>query len=74
MKPLDVTWQDVKFICDIPNSLRNVTGIGSKEGINIVTITGPTKGKHTYFLAYTDSSAHPEDKTFPAILRSFRGR
>jgi hypothetical protein len=72
LKVLPVTWQGVQFLCDIPNSLRNVVGAGSLEGVNKVSLTGSKKGKHSYFIVYTDSSAHPDEKTFPDVLRSFR--
>lgn len=74
LKVREVTWQGAKFLCDIPNSLRNVVGVGSTEGINRVSVSGAKQGKHSYFLVYTDSSAHPDEKPFPDILRSFRAR
>lgn len=67
-------WQDVPFLCDIPNELRNVIGAGSPEGLNRVSVTGPIAGKHTYFFVYTDHTAHPSDNTFLDILRSFTAR
>ncbi len=72
LKPIEVTWQGTKFICDIPNSLRNVVGIGSPDGINEVKLTGVREGVHKYFIVYTDASAHPDEKTFPDVLRSLR--
>lgn len=65
-------WNSIRFTCDIPNSLRNVVGTGSTEGINRVSVTGVKGGKHLYFFVYTDHSAHPDEKTFPDMLRSFR--
>lgn len=67
-----VTFQKVNFNCDVPNSLRNVVGTGSEEGHNTVSLTGIKGGKHKYFLVYTDHSAHPDEKFFPDVLRSFR--
>jgi len=67
-------WEDVQFLCDIPNELRNVTGAASTEGINRVTVTGQTGGKHAYFFVYTDHTAHPSDATFTDMLRSFKAR
>ena len=72
MKPLEVSWEGTKFICDIPNSLRNVVGIGSSDGVNQVNLTGLKNGLHKYFIVYTDASAHPDEKTFPDVLRSVR--
>ena len=71
-KVLALTYHKVPFLCDIPNSLRNVIGAGSPEGLNRVALTGVKGGKHQYFFVYTDHSAHPEDDTFPAILGSVR--
>jgi hypothetical protein len=72
LKVIPVTFQKVPFLCDIPNSLRNLIGASSSEGLNRVSLTGVKGGKHTYFFMYNDGSAHPEDHTFPAILSSFR--
>lgn len=65
-------WQGVKFLCDIPNSLRNVTGAASSEAMNTVSLTGVKGGKHRYFFVYTDHTAHPNQKTFTDMLISFR--
>lgn len=67
-------WEDVPFLCDIPNELRNVIGAASPEGINRVSVTGPIGGKHVYFFVYSDHTAHPSDNTFLDILRSFQAR
>ncbi|HSX44210.1 MAG TPA: hypothetical protein VLE69_02850 [Candidatus Saccharimonadales bacterium] len=65
-------WQGVEFLCDIPNSLRNVTGASSPEALNKVSLTGVKGGKHSYFFVYTDHTAHPGQKTFTDMLISFR--
>lgn len=71
-RPTATEWQGVKFLCDIPNSLRNVTGAASSEAMNKVTLTGVKGGRHSYFFVYTDHTAHPTQKTFTDMLISFR--
>lgn len=71
-RPTMTTWQGVQFLCDIPNSLRNVSAAASSEGLNKVSVTGVKGGKHHYFFVYTDHTAHPEQKTFTDMLISFR--
>jgi hypothetical protein len=71
-RPTVTQWQGVKFLCDIPNSLRNVTGAASSEAMNRVSLNGVKGGKHSYFFVYTDHTAHPEQKTFTDMLISFR--
>ncbi len=66
------TWEGIQFLCDIPNSLRNVIGAASPEGLNKVSLTGIKGGKHSYFFVYTDHTAHPETKTYTDMLISFR--
>ena len=65
-------WAGVNFLCDMGNYERDVVGIGSAEGINSVTLIGPTAGAHHVFMTYTDNSANPDFTIFLAIVRSFR--
>lgn len=74
LKPVEMKWEGVTFICDIPNELRNVIGASSKEGLNQVSVTGKKTGRHRYFFVYTDHASHQNDQLFPEILRSFYAR
>jgi hypothetical protein len=64
-------WMGVNFICDMGNTLRNVIGTGSTDGLNTVTVTGPS-GTHRYSLIYTDHSGRPNDETLVTVIRTFR--
>jgi len=63
-------WQTIQFICDMANSARAVVGTMSTEGVNQVTVTGPTKGSHKLFITYTDNNISPSYTVFYDILRS----
>ena len=65
-------WSGVNFICDIGNYERDVVAIGSSEGINMVTVTGGTTGKHRVLLVYTDNSPNPDYTIFASIVKSFK--
>ncbi len=65
-------WQGVEFLCDMGNTLRNVVGTGSKEGLNTVTVKTPTSRPHTYFMTYTDNNINPEFTIFTKALNSFK--
>lgn len=62
----------VSFICDMGNYERDVVAIGSKEGVNTITVTGPKTGKHRILLVYTDNSYTPDYGIFTNIVQSFR--
>ena len=63
-------WQTVNFICDMANAARASVGTMSVEGVNQVTVTGPTAGAHKLFIAYTDNNISPGYGTFYEILQS----
>lgn len=67
-------WSGVTFICDAANSLRNLTGTGSSEGVNTLTLKGNTTGKHRVFFVYTDHSGSPDYTPFTDALNSFELR
>ncbi len=67
-------WSGVTFICDAANSLRNLTGTGSTEGINTLKLKGATKGTHQVFFVYTDHSGNPDYTPFTDALNSFELR
>lgn len=55
-------WQDAPFLCDMSNKTDNIVGV-SEEGVGtIISLTGATKGAHTYMFIYTDRGI-PEDQT-----------
>lgn len=65
-------WEDINFLCDLANYERDVVGTSSAQGINTVTLTGPTTGTHKLFFAYTDNSATPDFTIFTDAVQSFR--
>lgn len=74
--PEDITakWAGVNFLCDTANYERDVVGTSSPQGINTVTVTGPTKGTHAYFFTYTDNSDQPDYTIFTNALMSFKAK
>lgn len=64
-------WDGIDFLCDMANYLRDIVGTSSAEGINSVTVSGPS-GSHKYFFVYTDHSGEPEYDTFTQALQSFQ--
>jgi hypothetical protein len=69
---LAAKWDGVDFICDVGNYERDVVATGSTEGINTVTLTGPSTGTHGVLLVYTDNSADPDYSIFTTIVESFQ--
>ena len=67
-------WQGINFICDLGNYNRNAVGTSSPQGINTVTLTGPTTGQHSFFFLYTDHNITPDYTIFTNALASFRVR
>lgn len=63
-------WQATHFICDMANQTRALVGTMSTEGVNQVTITGPTVGAHKIFITYIDNNINPNYSTFYDILQS----
>jgi len=72
--PTASKWQQINFICDLPNFVQNKVGIGSIAGLNKVEITGTTKGKHAYFLVYTDHNVQPDYNILYNALKTFRAK
>ena len=73
-KETPAKWEEVTFICDLPRVFDNVVGTSSKEGINLITVTGKEAGKHTYFFTYTDHNVRPDYTIFTDIIESFQAR
>lgn len=73
-RPTAAKWEQVDFICDLPNYLRNVIGTGSVGNINRVRVAGSQGAEHSYFFVYTDHGAHPDDSTAVAIIKSFQAK
>lgn len=65
-------WQGADFICDAGNRFRNVVGIGSPGAPQGVVLTGPTTGKHTVYVTYTDSSSNFNSYDFTEMMKGFR--
>lgn len=74
LKETPAKWQKVDFICDLPRVIDNEIGTGSTEGINTVSLVGPTKGKHKYFFLYTDHNIQPNPTIFTDVLHTFKAK
>lgn len=67
-------WQGVDFICDLAQVTDNEVGTSSLEGINTASLTGPAKGKHSYFFVYTDHNIQANNSILYNALRSFKAK
>jgi hypothetical protein len=67
-------WMGVDFICDLAQVTDNEVGSSSAEGINTVSVSGPSKGKHSYFFVYTDHNIQPNNNILYSALRSFKAK
>lgn len=65
-------WQGIEFLCDMGNTLRNVVGTGSTDGLNTVNVKTPTSRNHKYFFTYTDNNINPDFGIFIKALNSFK--
>jgi hypothetical protein len=65
-------WSGINFLCDLNNTERSVIGTSSPDGVNTVTLDGPTSGKHSFFFDYSDTSISPDYTTLYNALASFR--
>lgn len=67
-------WQNISFLCDLSHVNRNATGISSAEGMNYVSVIGPSGATHRYFMLYTDHNDQPDYTIFNGILTSFEAK
>jgi hypothetical protein len=67
-------WQNVDFICNLPQAVQNVTGTGSVGSQNSVTVVGPLQGSHKYFFLYDDKNIQPKSSILADAIRSFRAK
>lgn len=74
LKPALAVWQNINFICNLPNVVDNQIGTGSMAGVNTITLTGPTAGTHSYFFLYTDRTGEPDYDILYNIIQSFRAK
>lgn len=74
LKETPAKWNKVDFICDLPRVNDNMVGTGSPEGMNSVTVTGPTKGTHKYFFLYTEHNMQPNYEILSNAVRSFNAK
>jgi hypothetical protein len=65
-------WSGVSFLCDTANTLRDVVGTGSVEGINSVGVIGASGKMHHVFFVYTDHSAQANYDVFTDMLATFK--
>lgn len=65
-------WQKANFLCDLSNATDNVIGVSDRTSGTALSLTGITKGTHTYMFVYTDRGI-PEDETpLTLALQSLR--
>lgn len=74
LKETPAKWNTVDFICDLPRVNDNEVGTGSTDGVNTLTLTGPTKGPHKYFFLYTEHSSQANYEILNNALRSFKAK
>lgn len=67
-------YQGVDFLCELSKITDNQVGTSSAEGINKINITGPNKGKHSYFFLYIDRNIQPNYSIIYNALRSFKAK
>lgn len=66
-------WQGIEFLCDMSNTLRNVVGTGSKDGLNTVYVARQDSSvRHRYFFTFTENNEKPDYSIFIAALNSFK--
>lgn len=66
--PTASKWQQIPFICDLPNFVQN------KVGTNPIELAGPTKGKHRYVFLYTDHNIQPDYNILYNALKTFKAK
>lgn len=71
-QPTPSKWQGVDFICDIPNFVQNKVGVSVAGALNSIVLTGQTKGKHKYFMIYTDHNIQPDYTILYNAIKTFR--
>lgn len=67
-------YKQVDFVCDLAQVVQNKTGTGSTDGINVVNVTGPIKGKHRYFFLFNDQNIQPNLTILTNALKSFKAK
>lgn len=67
-------YKQVDFICDLAQVTQNKTGTGSVDGINVVNVTGPVKGKHKYFFLFNDQNIQPNLTILTNAIKSFKAK
>lgn len=66
-------WQGVDFLCDMANTLRNVIGTSSVDGVNTVNLSSPSTGRqYKVFFTDTANGINPDYNTFVSAVNSFR--
>lgn len=71
---IEARWQGVDFICDNSHVSHQVAGAASTDGLNKVTLSGPSAGAHSYYFVYEDDNYKPDYSIFSSILSSFRAK
>jgi hypothetical protein len=69
-----VSWQNLSFLCDLKNTLKNVIGTGSELGSNEFEIEGEVSGKQRYFLVYGAGENSPTDSVLVHAVETFEAK
>ena len=67
-------YKEIDFICDLAQVVQNKTGTGSTDGVNMIYVTGPTKGKHKYFFLFDDQNIQPNQAILNNAIKSFKAK
>jgi hypothetical protein len=65
-------WYGINFYCDMANYIRDVVGIGSNDGTNMVKVTSESGKTYKFLIVYTDHNAEADYDVFTDILATFK--
>lgn len=69
---MSAKWLGVDFLCDMSNYTRNVVGVGTAASGHNIVLSGPEKGRHTFYFKYIDHNINPDYQILEKALESFR--
>lgn len=66
-------WQGVDFLCDHDDTIRDVIGTSSMDGLNFVLLKSPRDGSgHKFLFTYTSHSLNPDYTIFYTAIQSLK--